>query len=84
MSAHLTIAPVLLPLLAGIVLLLLRHLDIRVRRVLSVAAVVMEVALAIALLAAVADGPSWSMPWATGRPLTASSWWPIASRPGYC
>ncbi len=56
MSTHLTIAPVLLPLLAGIVLLLMRHVDIRVRRVLSVAAVVMEVGLAIALLPVVADG----------------------------
>ncbi len=53
---HLAIAPVLLPLLAGIVLLLMRHVDIRVRRVLSVAAVLVEIALAVALLAAVVDG----------------------------
>ena len=53
---HLVIAPVLLPLLAGIVLLLMRHIDIRVRRVVSVAAVLGEIGLAIALLAAVADG----------------------------
>jgi len=56
MNAHLAIAPVLLPLLAGIVLLLMRHVDIRVRRVLSVAAVVMEIGLGLALLTAVADG----------------------------
>lgn len=56
MSEHLVIAPVLLPLAAGIVLLLMRQLDIRVRRVLSVLAVIMEIGLAITLLAAVADG----------------------------
>ncbi|MGQ9686041.1 MAG: monovalent cation/H+ antiporter subunit D [Thiobacillaceae bacterium] len=56
MNSHLVIAPVLLPLLAGIVLLLGRRLDIRVRRVLSVAAVVMQIGLAIVLLAAVAEG----------------------------
>lgn len=56
MTSHLVIAPVLLPLLAGIVLLLMRRLDIRVRRVLSVAAAVMEIGLAIDVLAAVADG----------------------------
>ncbi len=56
MNAHLAIAPVLLPLLAGIVLLLMRHVDLRVRRVLSVAAVVMEIGLSLALVTAVADG----------------------------
>lgn len=54
--SHLVIAPVLLPLLAGIVLLLLRHLDLRFRRVLSVGAVLAELAVAVVLLAAVADG----------------------------
>lgn len=56
MTAHLAIAPVLLPLCAGIVLLLGRRLNIGVRRVLSVAAVVVEIGLAIALTATVADG----------------------------
>ncbi len=53
---HLVIAPVLLPLLAGIMLVLLQRLDLRLRRLLSVAAVLGEIGLAIALLAAVADG----------------------------
>jgi multicomponent K+:H+ antiporter subunit D len=56
MNAHLVIAPVLLPLAAGIVLLLVRGLDLPVRRWLSVAAVVAEIGLVVALLAAVADG----------------------------
>lgn len=56
MSAHLAIAPVLLPLLAGVCLLMLRHIDLRLRRLISVSAVVLEVALALALLATVADG----------------------------
>ncbi|MCU0842560.1 MAG: monovalent cation/H+ antiporter subunit D [Thiobacillaceae bacterium] len=54
--SHLAIAPVLLPLLAGILLLLLRHGDIRLRRALSVAAVVAEIGLAVALLLAVSGG----------------------------
>ncbi len=56
MTDHLAIAPVLLPLLAGVLLLLLRRVDIRLRRLLSLGAVVLEIGLAIALTAAVADG----------------------------
>lgn len=54
--SHLVIAPVLLPLLAGVVLLLLRHLDIRLRRALSVGAVLAELGLALVLLGVVSDG----------------------------
>jgi len=54
--SHLVIAPLLLPLLAGIVLLLLRHLDIGLRRAISVAAVLVELALAVALLTTVTNG----------------------------
>jgi multicomponent K+:H+ antiporter subunit D len=53
---HLAIAPVLLPLLAGILLLLLRPLPFQVRRVLSVVAVAAQVGVALALLTAVSDG----------------------------
>lgn len=53
---HLVIAPVLLPLLAGAVLLLIRHLDLELRRAISVTAAVAELALAVTLLATVADG----------------------------
>lgn len=56
MMNHLVIAPVLLPLLAGIGLLLLRPLPIGWRRVLSILAVLAQVGLALLLLARVADG----------------------------
>lgn len=50
------IAPLLLPLLAGILLLLARHGGIRWRRALSLAAVLGQIALAAALLHAVNGG----------------------------
>lgn len=57
---HLVIAPLLLPLLAGILLLLLRGLDLRLdlrwRRGLALAAVAGQFLLALALNQAVADG----------------------------
>jgi multicomponent K+:H+ antiporter subunit D len=53
---HLAIAPILLPLLAGILLLMFRRTDIRLRRVFSVAAVLGQVGLAWSLLQAVGDG----------------------------
>jgi len=55
--SHLVIAPILLPLLAGILLLLLRSLDIRWRRALGLAAMLAQVAVAITLLQTVLDGP---------------------------
>ncbi|MBD3670021.1 MAG: monovalent cation/H+ antiporter subunit D [Gammaproteobacteria bacterium] len=56
---HLVIAPLLLPLLAGIVLLLLRPLPLSQRRLLSLAAVLALVVMAIMLLLEVADGSVW-------------------------
>jgi multicomponent K+:H+ antiporter subunit D len=53
---HLVIAPILLPLIAGIVLLLLRHLDINPRRGFSLAMVVGQIVLAAGLLRAVGGG----------------------------
>jgi multicomponent K+:H+ antiporter subunit D len=53
---HLVIAPILLPLLAGILLLMFRQADIRPRRVFSVAAVLGQIGLAVCLLRAVDDG----------------------------
>jgi multicomponent K+:H+ antiporter subunit D len=54
--SHLPFAPVLLPLLAGILLLLLRHLDMRLRRLVSIAAVLGQIGLALWLTRAVAGG----------------------------
>ncbi|WP_295383827.1 monovalent cation/H+ antiporter subunit D [uncultured Thiodictyon sp.] len=54
--SHLVIAPLLLPLLAGILLLLLRGMDLRWRRGLALAAVLGQLALALLLTRAVADG----------------------------
>ena len=53
---HLTIAPVLLPLIAGILLLVFRGADIRLRRTFSLAAVLGQIGLAFMLLDRVADG----------------------------
>ena len=53
---HLVIAPILLPLLAGILLLLFRHLNIKLRRLASVAAVIGQIVLALSLLDAVSEG----------------------------
>ena len=53
---HLVIAPVLLPLLAGILLLLLRQRSLPLQRVLSVAAVAAQIGLAVGLMVAVSGG----------------------------
>ena len=53
---HLVIAPVLLPLLAGILPLLPHHATMRQRRLFSIAAVVAQLGVALALMAAVSDG----------------------------
>jgi len=53
---HLVIAPILLPLIAGILLLLLRHLDINLRRGFSLAATAGQIVLAAGLLQAVGGG----------------------------
>jgi multicomponent K+:H+ antiporter subunit D len=56
MVTHLAIAPVLLPLLSGIVLLLLRPFRFEMRRLLSIVAVAAQVGVALSVLSAVADG----------------------------
>lgn len=53
---HLVIAPILLPLLAGIILLLLRPFAIDLRRMLSILAVAGQIVLAMALLTRVHSG----------------------------
>jgi multicomponent K+:H+ antiporter subunit D len=53
---HLVIAPILLPLIAGILLLLLRHLDINLRRGFSLVATAAQIVLAAGLLQAVGGG----------------------------
>jgi multicomponent K+:H+ antiporter subunit D len=53
---HLVISPILLPLLAGIALLLARHIDARIQRAFSVAAVLGQIVLAALLLRAVDGG----------------------------
>ncbi len=53
---HLAIAPLLLPLLAGILLLLFRHTGIGPRRVFSLAAVLGQVGLALLLTRATSSG----------------------------
>ena len=68
--AHLVILPVLVPLLAGTLLLVLRDLPLPVRRWLDLAAVLAQIGSALALLAAVGDGTilvyrlgDWPAPW---------------------
>jgi multicomponent K+:H+ antiporter subunit D len=70
MLNHLPILPILVPFFAGLALLFLRHRDIAFKRVLGVSAVVLQVALALALLDAVGDGEilvyrlgDWAPPW---------------------
>ncbi|WP_295456797.1 monovalent cation/H+ antiporter subunit D [uncultured Thiodictyon sp.] len=53
---HLVIAPLLLPLLAGILLLLFRGIDLRWRRGFALAGVLGQLVLALVLTSAVADG----------------------------
>ncbi|TAK51390.1 MAG: monovalent cation/H+ antiporter subunit D [Gammaproteobacteria bacterium] len=69
MTAHLVIAPVLAPFLAGAVLLLCGR-SVSLRRVLSTLAVLLQCALAVTLLVAVSDGGilvyrlgDWPPPW---------------------
>jgi len=53
---HLVVAPLLLPLLAGVLLLLLRDSNLRLRRLFSMAAVLGQLVLALMLMRAVGDG----------------------------
>ncbi len=56
MINHLVIAPVLLPLLVGVLLLLLRGRSLQIQRALSLVSVIMQIGLAAALLSAVNGG----------------------------
>ena len=56
MSAHLAIAPILLPFVAGTLLLFLPDLSMTVRRRMALVAVLAQIALALMLLGAVAGG----------------------------
>lgn len=53
---HLVIAPLLLPLLAGILLILAQRMDIRLHRLLGIAAVLSQIGLALLLTRAVSGG----------------------------
>ncbi len=68
--AHLAIAPLLAPFVAGVLLLALRDLPMPVRRRLAVLAVVVQIGIAITLLVAVSGGDilvyrlgDWPAPW---------------------
>ena len=70
MNAHLAIAPILVPFLAGVLLLTLRDLPMPLRRWLALFAALAQVGIAIMLLAAVASGEilvyrlgDWPAPW---------------------
>ncbi len=68
--AHLVILPILVPFLAGALLLALRNLPMPLRRRLDLVAVLLQVGIALALLAAVSGGDilvyrlgDWPAPW---------------------
>jgi multicomponent K+:H+ antiporter subunit D len=70
MNAHLVIAPVLAPFIAGALLLALRDLPMPLRRWLALLAVLVQIGFGIALLIAVAGGDilvyrlgDWPAPW---------------------
>lgn len=68
--AHLPIAPLLAPFIAGVLLLVVRDLPMPLRRALTLTAVALQIALALQLLLAVAGGEilvyrlgDWPAPW---------------------
>lgn len=70
MNAHLAIAPILAPFLAAVLLLALRDLPMPLRRWFALVAALVQVGIAVALLAAVAGGEilvyrlgDWPAPW---------------------
>ena len=70
MMAHLAIAPLLLPFVAGMVLLALAQAPVRLQRWVAVVSVLIQVIAAVTLLAAVSDGDilvyrlgDWPAPW---------------------
>ena len=67
---HLTIGPILLPFIAGAVLLAMGRLSLSAQRWVAVAALLLQIVAAVALLAAVSDGDilvyrlgDWPAPW---------------------
>lgn len=70
MMTHLVMAPILLPFLSGILLLVLARSPLPVQRWLALAAVLLQVVVAVALLRAVSEGDvlvyrlgDWPAPW---------------------
>ena len=70
MNTHLTIAPILIPFVAGTLLLALRALPLSLRRTLAVISSLVQIAAALALLMAVGGGDilvyrlgDWPAPW---------------------
>lgn len=70
MNTHLTIAPILIPFVAGTLLLALRTLPLPLRRALAVISSLVQIAVALALLMAVSGGDilvyrlgDWPAPW---------------------
>lgn len=70
MMAHLVIAPILLPFIAGALLLAMGRLSLPTQRWVAVGSVLVQIAAAIALLAAVSNGDilvyrlgDWPAPW---------------------
>jgi len=70
MMAHLPIAPILLPFLAGTLLLALGRLSLPTQRALALASVLVQIGIAMAMLAAVSGGDmlvyrlgDWPAPW---------------------
>ena len=70
MNTHLTIAPILIPFVAGTLLLALRALPLPLRRALAVISSLVQIAVALALLMAVSGGDilvyrlgDWPAPW---------------------
>jgi len=70
MMAHLAIAPILLPFISGVVLLMLSQTNLALQRWLALGAVLAQIITAVILLLAVSDGTllvyrlgDWSAPW---------------------
>ncbi len=82
---HLVIAPLLLPLLAGVALIMLRGSATPVRRGLSITATLVTVGRRPGAAAAGrATAPCWCIAWATGRRPSASCWSPTAWPQSWC
>lgn len=70
MTAHLAIAPILLPFISGVLLLMLSQASMALQRRVALVAVLIHIGAAVALLLAVSDGSmlvyrlgDWAAPW---------------------